>query len=498
LQVLSQLERRCCDNTTDDDHYDDGLVAVEVMRVCGRSRDFQTATDIYRQFPTETARTLLISILGSCQRLEQALQLLSEDTSSSSSSAASYNAAIAACGKGDDWRAAVRLYRHDMPRDCISTLTVNAVLTVLADCRRGPQALEVWNDLRRGSNNETRPPRPDRVTYQLVVGALVRSGNVSQAESVLRDMVEQGGEPTEAMLDLVAAAYAKDSDWEGVRRIEGFMRRHNNGDESSSDVVTSLEARYRFQHWTGLEKLDSATWRIGSYLPHSMTVGVRPNRNPAKNGIQLVFYSNVNDETTNVVKRQKIGYLLIKNSYNDEQASSSLLGVYLDPRYRGGGLAKACLAVWLKLCLEASIQPVTGIIRKPLLALLLQRTFHFRPKHSENNSNNGVVVEISQDPSDPTAILLYSPTLKSIKGAFSPWDLERQNIKLLAMPLDCSNRGREVKIGCALDPPADLGQMQGACQRIVNEESWQCSLSCRDIQQIFLGKLGDVDTNDST
>ncbi|KOO52932.1 hypothetical protein Ctob_015865 [Chrysochromulina tobinii] len=45
---------------------------------------------------------------------------------------------------------------------------------------------------------------------------------------------------------------------------------------------------------------------------------------------------------------------------------------------RGRGLSRVLLAAWLRMCITASLQPTTGTINKPLLALTLDR-FGFEP-----------------------------------------------------------------------------------------------------------------------
>ena len=217
-------------------------------------------------------------------------------------------------------------------------------------------------------------------------------------------------------------------------------------------------------------------------IPLNLTVGVRPNRNPAKNGIQLLFFENVlNNETTWV--HNKLGYLLMQNT----NKQSSLLGMFLKPSGRGNGLAKYFLSVWIKFCLDASIRPVTGIIRKPLLSLILQHSFGFIPiKYSGDDApSNGVMVELCRDSDDPDAVVLYSPFRKSLTGAFCSWELEHQVIKLVSHPP--STRGRMVRIGCKLEP-SDFTLLNDTCDKILPSSSWKYELSGTELEKIFLGK----------
>ena len=211
-------------------------------------------------------------------------------------------------------------------------------------------------------------------------------------------------------------------------------------------------------------------WMIGTYVDHTkgynFIVALQPHRNPIKNGIKILLY-NHDMNTTDAVGTTKVGYLLmINHPVNDAhdngtlgatRGSSTLLGVYLDPAFRQGGLSKIFIAMWLQLCCKARAVPRTGIMNKPLLALVLQHTFHFVPEVT--NGSNGVNVEVSlvanttaTDPSlgvassSPAAIGIYSSNIKCLQGVFSLRDIRRENILLLREP-SSPHRGRSCQIG---------------------------------------------------
>jgi hypothetical protein len=230
---------------------------------------------------------------------------------------------------------------------------------------------------------------------------------------------------------------------------------------------------------------------VGTYQALNLTVGIRPNRNPAQNGIQLNFFETIpNDDNVNTSKtRRRVGYLLMRNS-NSAQPTSSLLGMFLNPTDRGQGLAKCCLAIWIWLCLQGSIMPVTNIIRKPLLALILQHTFQFVPKPSKDGNDNGVLVELYRDSDHDDRVILYSSCLKSLSGAFSSRDLK--NHKTALSSKKPPGFGRQVTLICALTPPADLSRLKDICEKevLLPQGGWNCSLTGNQIERIFLGKLG--------
>ena len=163
---------------------------------------------------------------------------------------------------------------------------------------------------------------------------------------------------------------------------------------------------------------------------------MHPHRNPAQNGIKLLL----------VEKDTKIGFLLMKNTPTE----SSLLGVFLDPSQRQRGLSKIFLALWMQLCLDAGISPVTGVMNKPLLCLNLQHTFGYTPAPR----NQGVSVEISASGDADGQIIMYSPTGKTIEGAFSPADKLREGLVFVSIAPE--PRGRTVHIKSCLLPPPDL------------------------------------------
>jgi hypothetical protein len=275
--------------------------------------------------------------------------------------------------------------------------------------------------------------------------------------------------PFEAMYDMIVAAYSKQSNWEAIERVERIR---------NPNLILSVSAKdqYSFQHWEGLKKVGNgkeAHWEVATYVPLNITVGVQPNRNPAKNGIQLLFYENYCEDGR--WERRKLGFLLMKNSNNH----SSLLGMFLEGQRRGKGVAKVCLAMWQWFCLKASVTPTTGVINKPLLSLLLQYRFGFVPR------KGGVVVELTQDADNPEALLLYAPSRKSLRGSFSPWDLQNQNIRLLEFRPETP--GRTIDVRTSFDAP-DRVKLKELVEDILPDGSVECNMTSQDIRRLYFGK----------
>ena len=494
-------------------------VAVEVLRVCEKANKLNLALELYKKYPSETARITMISVLGRCNQITKAIELLEDDDDDiiigGPPSTASYNAAIAACGKLKDWELALDIYHNKIPKDRISSLTTNALLTILSKCRKGDHSLLIFENMNNNTRTRDTTDGADSVTYTLVISSLVRSNMVFEASQILEDIENRrrqhycSRKSIESMYELVLSAYSQQSDWSSVERL-GKMRDRKNvsngGDEDEDEDDSSDDHMYQFQQWEGLTKVDKGKesyWIIGTYQSDNnivdkdnddtnknklnITVGTRPHRNPARNGIQIVFFENIFDEDTKTWKQNKLGYLLMKNNSYDR--TSSMLGMFLTQTERGRGISKICLSIWILLCLDASLLPVTGIINKPLLALILQYTFGF-VSPSKNKNHNGVLVELSQDLQDKTCVVLYSSSKKSLEGAFSPSDRVHQNIKIISQQPPAV-RGRIVRIGSKLKPSSELKNLRDTCEEILSIEEkycWKCNLSCEEIQRIFLGK----------
>ncbi|VEU44723.1 unnamed protein product [Pseudo-nitzschia multistriata] len=501
LNVIAQI-----DTKNDAEHvqkpigpvnFDKGFsnVIVAALRVCGNANKHELALELYKKYPSESARAMMISVLGGSGQLAKAVDLLEDNFCPPT--AASFNAAIAACGKAKNWELALDIYQNKLPKQHSSTLSTNALLTVLAKCRKGVQALEILHEMVPSPTNSS--AGCDSVTYSLIISALVRSNMLDEATKILESLEHPthncSAKSIEAMNDMVLSAYSQRSDWSGMERLERIRQKnnglvHNQKLENSKLVTPIIQSDYRFHKWEGIRKVGKGKesyWMIGTYLDRidgmNVTIGLRPHRNPSRNGIQLLFFENAFEDETQSWTQQKIGFLLMKNNANDR--TSSLLGMFLKPTKRGRGISKVCLSLWIWLCLKASIVPVTGIIQKPLLALILQHTFGYTGP-TESDAHGGVLVELSKDSEDPDCVVLSPLNGKSLEGAFGPWDMKRQNIKITSQQL--SVRGRVVRIGCKLYPPSDLMNLKVVCDEFLTADCWECDLTSKIIDNVLLGK----------
>jgi SM-20-related protein len=122
-------------------------------------------------------------------------------------------------------------------------------------------------------------------------------------------------------------------------------------------------------HLLGLEKAGKgrdARWKVASYTSRSLgdvEVALQTDRNPTQSCVKMQFLSSGD------CSRHKVCYMLLERSRRE----SVLRGMHISEEFRGLGLSKVFLAIWLRLCLESGVTPRTAVINKPLLSLALHR-----------------------------------------------------------------------------------------------------------------------------
>lgn len=492
LSSLSQLQETKSDDTTRNVN-DDAYVAA--MRIFGSEQRYDLALHLYNDLcQTEACRTWAISICGKAGQKEEALRLLS--AGSTPPTLASYNAAIGACTHTakDSWQDALRIL-EEIPlaiarTNKTTTITCNAILTCLAKAKQGEEARRILSLM---TMNIDRYPRPDVTSYHRTMNALIWSRNVDGAYQVLHDMMADDNNVTaiDETFDLIANAFGKTGNFTMAQRVERY-RQEGLALSGNNDGEPVVERQYyQFQHWeTGLTRVGGdkySYWIVGTFESEgvNLTVALQPNRNPSKNGMKLLFFNDGCEDNEKGGNRKKgDGFLLMINSpaatTADEESSvgaSSLLGLYVKPELRDKGLSKIFLAVWMHLCLQANIQPVTGIMNKPLIALVLQHKFGYIPANS-----NGVDAEISAGKNG--AVVLYSRKgTKQLIGAYSPSDLKTGKIVISD---EAPTNGRLVRVRAALKPPVERHEFTHRVDGVLGD-GFSYTILPKDLQQVLLG-----------
>jgi len=441
---------------------------IAALSICGTEKDLNTALSLLKNNESlfsERAIAMVISIAGSCGDYRRALGLLRRKTPS----IASYHACLAACVKAGAWEECLEVYQR-MPELHRTTLSANIVLSAMAKANRGLEALDLFERIKN----------PNKDSRLKTLNALIGMNDLEVAHKF---QIEYGTGDTR-LLDRLTSAYAKACNWIMVKELNA----------QRGGIVPQQEARNIapiFEPWHLLQKFGKgrqAFWKLGNYK--QFIIALRPNRNPAQNGMKLILLDPVGDNSTecpndSAVKNKdsqtrKVGYLLMQNTFD----ASTLLGVFVDPSYRKNGLSKIFLALWMQLCLEAGLLPLTGVMNKPLICLTLQHTFQYNPM-----PNRGVSVQLSRGSNGE--IVIYSPTKKSIAGAFSPSEIKREGLVFASkFP---PGKQRTVRVGSPLCPPNNLQGHVEAALAITgdrNSLTWEVNQeeADKELKAILCGK----------
>ena len=313
--------------------------------------------------------------------------------------------------------------------------------------------------------------QPDVMAYNLVLSTLARTGNIKlrhkEAIRLLKEMeVDPTIQPDEMSYNTVISICGKDNEWDlastVMKQMERIEQLNNNNGKAKGGGRTKISVtkvdeqcnKAYLQHLQTLIKVGrghNAWYQIGKY--HLKTknqtlsnknevninnelnilVGIQTHRHPSRNGLSIVFF----DETC----EEKYGFILIRNSINRESdcdkpfLNSFLVGMQVNKKYRGKGLANIFMGIWLHLCTTIDANPGSEEINKPLLALVLTK-FGFIPQEG------GVKVEVSPLCNVQEKVItvwnpdcaLYSPLLKSLDGSFSEHERRTQKLFICNNP----------------------------------------------------------------
>lgn len=158
--------------------------------------------------------------------------------------------------------------------------------------------------------------------------------------------------------------------------------------------------------------------------------------------------------------------MLIRNQYINQVLFSDIMGMYIQEGYRGRGIAKICIAIWLQLCLTCRAFPRSEKINKPLLSLVLSK-FGFVP------NDGGIDVEIS--PISNTTIdlsqlswkpdfALYSKSISPNDGTFGERELVTQRMIVVNIPP--TPRGKHATVKTSMYHPSAELASQGVASEI--------------------------------
>ena len=345
---------------------------------------------------------------------------------------------------------------------------------------------ELENDI--GSCDENRVI-PTESTYQIIMAIYAKENRWDDVKEIKQKMIKNDIDNAKNNVDItvtdanhLSSSKVTDS---SKNYIERNVRRGSvesiHGKEMTLDVSLYADESIILQHMKDLKSLEKMAMRrpiwykLGEYIPGNddssddvaFLFGIQTHRNPSENGISIVFHE------ANSFK--KLGYMLIRNTVGPKRKNrhyqdvfdeedfilySSFMGMFIDEENRGKKLTAKFLAIWLLICLKSNALPMTEIINKPLLSLVLTK-FGFVPC---NNDDSGVEVEIcplssiqdkpKQENSETgwyPNFAMYSSSIRPDDGTFGERELRIQ--KMMITKFQPNPRGQITFVKTPFDHP---------------------------------------------
>ena len=376
---------------------------ANAIDVRGRTKQWKQAVRLFRAMkePDEHSRAVAISACGKAGAWEAAVSLLSP-----SAGVGAYNAAIMACGRSGEMDAALEvLERMANASVAPTTLTYTTAITACGKTKSWQTALALLEDL------ESRGLEPTSSVHNAAMLVCDRA-NQWQAAVQLLDEMRVRGTINQASVNTAVRACNRCGQFEQAQLVwaEGVDRAHGTGAPAARRDATAASHQpspslHHLSHFSGLRRVDrqrtagrslaSRThWALGAFTSAeiALDVALAPDRAAGRNYLKLFFLERRTG--------RKVALILLENTLEntseqraDDVPSSSggtsaLRGLRIEEEWRGKGLSKVLVGIWLRLCLHAGVTPRAARINKPLLAHTLERRFHF-------GAEGGVTVRVS-------------------------------------------------------------------------------------------------------
>jgi len=478
--------------------------------------------------PTHYLKEVYKSIIGMMAIQEQKeklnlhrkiLQLIQIDIPANFGAAPSidlYHVAIAALGK---------CRRIDCILDILNSMETNKIMTITSE-NTGPCAVVRYTF-----------PSPDRMTYLTAVSGTVRCKASGSSIEILNRMISRGMKPdkviynhvlsslantkseeryemtkiiwkemeeekmcTDATYKSLISIFSKENQYNDVAAVKEHMAIKAAGSSAPPTTVNNPLTPAYIKDLENLDKVDNAkkTWyRLGTIqseslnrLPRkSVVFGIQQHKNPALNGLSLVFYT---------VEGEKLGFMLLRNhldlidarvgnrkrkAENDHILVSSIMGMKIDEHFRGQGLARVFTGLWIEICIRAGALPRSEKINKPLLSLALSN-FGFIPTCdskidveisridcSQTRMSAGITKKVSWEPQ----FALYSSKVLN----FGEREMRIQKMVVTQTPPD--PRGKVTSVKTCFEHPMTIKARNG------HDNSKECEELKEFVQKIWNG-----------
>ena len=249
--------------------------------------------------------------------------------------------------------------------------------------------------------------------------------------------------------------------------------------ESTKAQRSKTDRRAKYASLVGIY-IDKDDQSQGKFYGIDVIVAVQPDRS---SGRKFIFMERTGGDM--------LGYILLEDgcaSINDDdnmhkdnvsriEYSSKFRGMEITKSFRGRGFSTLFMSIWLGLCLDSNIKPLTVSLNKPLLALSFIR-FGFKPilnectdvnecKRDENDvikkrkrkyaRKTPIAVEVSRGYNGTVNLYCHNQEDKErLEAGFVKTEMVSQNLSILKTP--ANPRGRRILIRTCYMPPVDMEQ----------------------------------------
>lgn len=408
----------------------------------------------------------------------------------------SYSTAISAAMRCKAYNESIQILQH-MKRNKAypSILAYNQVLSCISNSgsmfshgsdERYQLTKKILKELENdgGDGDDQHGVIPTESTYQIVMAIYAKENRWDDVRSIKLKMMKN--QSTHSTNGISSAAVSKGKAVAQNNQIDRSARRGSVESIHGTEMTVDATPVYAgtsivLQHINDLKKLEKMNkkrpiwYKLGKYTADdenssndiSFMFGIQPHRNPSENGISIVFYEEETED--------KLGYMLIRNTRgrkrkrkasfqegNDDEdfiLYSSFMGMYIDENRRGKQLATKFMAIWLLICLKSNALPLTEIINKPLLSLVLNK-FDFIPKDKESGIEVEVcpIKNIEDKPKEKNHetgwypdFAMYSKRIRPDDGTFGGRELRIQ--KMMITKFQPNPRGKITFVKTSFDHP---------------------------------------------
>ncbi|KAG6525204.1 pentatricopeptide repeat-containing protein ATP4 homolog, chloroplastic-like [Zingiber officinale] len=201
----------------------DPATFATVIRVYGMSGDFDGALNVYEEMkalgvkPNVFIYNTLLDAMGRAGRPWQVKTIYREMCSTGlAPNRATYSALLRAYAKARYAEDALSVYKQMKKEMELDVILYNMLLSMCADVGLVDEAVKIFNEM-KGLSDES---KPDSWSYSALITAYSCSGKVSEAETMLNNMLDAGFQPNIFVLTSLIQCYGKAGKTDSV--VEAF------------------------------------------------------------------------------------------------------------------------------------------------------------------------------------------------------------------------------------------------------------------------------------